>query len=113
MISPSDIDLSDDANITQARWEIDRCETDAQFTAWARKWGREATRALDLTDTKAHLAEATDAANVAEDELQRAVANIQQTQDALDRVAERSDCPALIGSLLAVITEELGAGLDL
>lgn len=40
--SPTLTDLHIGANVIQARWELDRAETEALQAAWARKWGQSA-----------------------------------------------------------------------
>ncbi len=48
IFSPSLTDLTDDRNIEDAAYELDRAEAagEAALAAWARKWGRDAIDAL-------------------------------------------------------------------
>jgi len=40
-------DLSDEENLTEARWELQRATDDAAMAAWARKWGESSLAAMD------------------------------------------------------------------
>lgn len=47
---------------TQARWEFDRCATDADFAGWARRWGEHLRfLAEDAAEDFTALKETTDA----------------------------------------------------
>lgn len=43
----TDRDLTDPENLKQARFELDRCDTEAMFSTWAQRWGRAALTALE------------------------------------------------------------------
>lgn len=75
----SDRDTTEEANRVQARFELDRCATPADFASWARRWGRSLCDSAEADELKGEIASALD-------DLAAKEADIVKLEDRLENV---------------------------
>lgn len=85
-------DLSQSANVSDARWELQRAASDADYAKWARKWGEAAIdRCGDVEDNDADAADLLAEAEEEAEDYERDLKRLKEAVDVVVDVANDTD----------------------
>jgi len=97
-----DRDMAVEDNLTQARFELQRCAGDSDLAAWARRWGEGFCAAFAAQDVEAERDAAFDESTKFEEQVETLEAAIRKAVDAGQRLVDEL-APAHGDRLAAII----------